>query len=517
MSTTPEPLTETLALILKEGRRRLLAITGAFAFIAIVALPIGLNLPKRWDASTLILAEHSNIIQPLMQGAAVSTEVQDQVAILNQIMARHRIMREVATFGGWLDGKQSRAEEERVINKVKSRIKVDSPRPEMVRVSFYDTDPVKAANVANKIAEIYVREGTSAKERESKEAFDFIDKRVTEYAVKLTEAHQAVIARYHEQQNKPAGAPAGSASGAAPARAPVAMGAPRAAVPAAAAPVRRAPVVSPEARRIEEQLSARVGQLQNELSRLLSNYTEQHPDVVRVRRDLAAAQAELRSAVDARMATERAAVEAATSDDDVIQAARASVQRSGGPLPARAPLPGAPGALPGAMDPLNPLNPMAAQDPTLRVVNQDVTLGELLNRYEATRAVYQDLLKRRENARVSMDLDAEHRGLSLRVQEPAEVPATASSLRLLHLCLIGLVTAIAVPFGLLIALVKMDGRLRTERQVERFTKLPVLTTIPRAETPKTVSKDRFRTVVAAAMVAGVLAVYVVTMIVRVRS
>lgn len=116
-----------------------------------------------------------------------------------------------------------------------------------------------------------------------------------------------------------------------------------------------------------------------------------------------------------------------------------------------------------------------------------------------------------------MDLDAEHRGLSLRVQEPAEVPATASSLRLLHLCLIGLVTAIAVPFGLLIALVKMDGRLRTERQVERFTKLPVLTTIPRAETPKTVSKDRFRTVVAAAMVAGVLAVYVVTMIVRVRS
>lgn len=512
MSTTPEPLTETLALILKEGRRRLLAITGAFAFIAIIALPIGLNLPKRWDASTLILAERSNIIQPLMQGAAVSTEVTDQVAILNQIMARHRIMREVATFGGWLDGKQSRAEEERIISKVKSRIKVDSPRPEMVRISYYDTDPAKAAKVANKLAEIYVREGSAAKERESKEAFDFIDKRVTEYAVKLTEAHQAVIARYREQQGKPAGA-APAASGAAAAHAPVAQGAPRAAAPAAP-PVRRVPVVSPEARRIEEQLSTRVGQLQNELSRLLSNYTEQHPDVVRVRRDLTAAQAELRSAVDARMATERAAVEAATSDDEVIQAARASVQRSGGPVAPRAAVPGVPGAVPGAFD---PMNPMAAQDPTLRVVNQDVTLGELLNRYEATRAVYQDLLKRRENARVSMDLDAERRGLSLRVQEPAEIPATASSLRLLHLCLIGLVTAIAVPCGLLIALVKMDGRLRTERQVERFTKLPVLTTIPRAETPKTVSKDRFRTVLAAAMVAGVLAVYVVTMIVRVRS
>ncbi|HET9932075.1 MAG TPA: hypothetical protein VFQ35_15335 [Polyangiaceae bacterium] len=515
MSTTPEPLTETLALILKEGRRRLLALTGAFAFIAIVALPIGLNLPKRWDASTLILAEHSNIIQPLMQGAAVPTDVTDQVAILNQIMARHRIMREVATFGGWLDGKQSRADEERVINKVKARIKVDSPRPEMVRISYYDTDPVKAAKVANKLAEIYVREGTAAKERESKEAFDFIDKRVTEYAIKLTEAHQAVIARYREQ-NKPAAAPVASAAGsAAAARPQVVAGAPRPAAPAPA-PVRRPPPVSPEARRIEEQLSTRVGQLQNELSRLLSNYTEQHPDVVRVRRDLAAAQAELRSAVDARMATERAAVEAAAGEDEVILAARAAVQRSGGPVLPRAAtgVPGTPGAVPGAYD---PLNPMAAQDPTLRVVNQDVTLGELLNRYEATRAVYQDLLKRRENARVSMDLDAEHRGLSLRVQEPAEVPATASSMRLLHLCLIGLVTAIAVPCGLLIALVKMDGRLRTERQIERFTKLPVLTTIPRAETPKTVSKDRFRTVLAAAMVAGVLAVYLVTMIVRVRS
>ncbi|MFZ5892877.1 MAG: hypothetical protein ACOY0T_17585 [Myxococcota bacterium] len=529
MNANPEPLSETIALLLKEGKRRLLPLTMLFAVVALIALPVGLSLPKRWDASTLILAENSNIIQPLMQGRAVSTDVSDQVAILNQIMARRRIMREVATFGGWLDGHQSPVEEERVINKVKARIKVDSPRPEMVRISYFDTDPVKAARVANKLAEIYVREGTLAKERESKEAFDFIDKRVTEYAVKLTEAHQNVITRYRDQQGPNGAATAGAAA------VPAAGGSARpvarvggAAAPAggAAAPpaARLPPPISPESRQQEEDLSRRVSSLQNDLNRLLGNYTEQHPDVVRVRRDLNNAQAELKKLADARVARERAAVEAAAAlDESVIQAARASVQRGAAPArpgaatpaPAAVPAGALPPAIPG-MPPGLPGSPYAQQiDPAVRVATQDATLQELLNRYEATRDVYQDLLKRRENARVSMDLDAERRGLSLRVQEPAEIPATASSLRLMHLSAIGLAVAAAIPLGLLFALVKVDGRVRSDRQIERL-KVPLLTTIPHAAPPTQAAKHRLRGLWAVLMVVGVFAVYLAVFLVKLK-
>src|SRR4029078_9250988 len=90
----------------------------------------------------------------------------------------------------------------------------------------------------------------------------------------------------------------------------------------------------------------------------------------------------------------------------------------------------------------------------------DAVLSEMVRRYNATKDVYEDLFKRRENARVSMDLDDEHRGLTLRVQEPAEMPAVASSVRLMYVALGGLTFAFAVPLVLLIGLVKVDPLVR---------------------------------------------------------
>jgi uncharacterized protein involved in exopolysaccharide biosynthesis len=518
-TTTAEPLAETAQLLLKEGKRRLVGLTGIFVAIALIALVIGITRPKRWDASALILAENANIIQPLMQGRAVPTPIADQVGVLNQIVMRRRILREVANFGGFITGKEAPAEEERLLNRLKERIKIDTPRPEIVRISYYDRDPVLAARIANKLAEIYVREGTSAKERESKEAFEFIDKRVGEYAQKLTEAHEAVLAYYREH-----GAPTTAVAAAVNAAAPAAPNAPRAvagAAPAAPAPVRRV-APPPESRAAEDQINQRINQLQGQLDQLLGKYTEQHPDVVRVRRDLNNAKEELRTAMDARMARERAAMESADAlDDEVIQAARAQVRRTGGAASAA---PAAAGTRPaqqigGTIFPPmvgGVMGPYGAQgDPEMRGVGQDATLSELLRRYEANRDVYQDMLKRREAARVSMDLDAEHRGLSMRVQEPAEVPATASSLRFLYVGLISLGIAAAVPAALLVGIVKLDGRLRSERQVE-LAKVPLLITIPAAELPGEQSRGRSRTIMAVLMVVGVCAVYLATFLVKLK-
>ena len=52
-------------------------------------------------------------------------------------------------------------------------------------------------------------------------------------------------------------------------------------------------------------------------------------------------------------------------------------------------------------------------DLVLRIGNQALTesaLAELTRDYEVNRDIYQDMLRRRENARVSMELDRERRG-----------------------------------------------------------------------------------------------------------
>jgi capsular polysaccharide biosynthesis protein len=536
MSSNASFLGDLLGLLLKEGKRRLLTLAVLFTAVALVALAIGLMMPKRWEASTVLLAETDNIIKPLMEGRAFATGIADQTAIVTQIVLGRRVLREVLAFGGW-GGRRSPQEEERQLNRLKSRIKIDSPREEMIRIAYSDTDPQRTYRIANKLAEIYVRESTASKERESREAFDFIDKQVKEYGDKLTDAHEKVLAYYRSQDpSAPQPAPAavvadpGAGKGApetspaAPGSAPPKISADQLAALRAeevtlTAQLARKPAAPPaphfESRQTEEQYRARVIQIQGDLDRLLGTYTEQHPDVKRVRRDLATATEELHRAEQARVDRETAGAAASALDDDVARAARARLEDVQRRIAAatgtrRRPTTGAAAAR---------LAPVAEPriDPELHGVGHDTTLSELLRRYEATRDVYQDLLKRRENARVSMDLDAEHRGLTLRVQEAAELPVTATSLRLLHLSAIGLVLALAAPLAFLLAIIKLDPRVRSPRQIERLARVPLLVTIPYAASPGERSRGRHRGLVVLLMVAGVFAVYAAVFLIKLKT
>ena len=156
------------------------------------------------------------------------------------------------------------------------------------------------------------------------------------------------------------------------------------------------------------------------------------------------------------------------------------------------------------------------KDPEMRGVGQDTRQSELFRVYDSTREVYQDLLKRRENARVSMDLDAEHRTFTMRVQEEAEVPATASSLRLMHISIIGLILAVAVPIGLLFGIVKFDRRVRMPQQIERLAHVPLLVSIP-FEPGRYRSLSRRRDLKVALLIGGVFVVYGTTFLIKILA
>lgn len=53
----------------------------AFSLISIILVTVGANWPKMYTSSTTVFVEEENILGPLMEGAAVQTEVIDRAAI----------------------------------------------------------------------------------------------------------------------------------------------------------------------------------------------------------------------------------------------------------------------------------------------------------------------------------------------------------------------------------------------------------------------------------------------------
>src|SRR3546814_17963166 len=60
-------------------------------------------------------------------------------------------------------------------------------------------------------------------------------------------------------------------------------------------------------------------------------------------------------------------------------------------------------------------------------------LAELNRDYDGNREIYQDMLRRREHARVPMGLDQETRGLTLRVHAPPTIPLRPPGLHFLSI------------------------------------------------------------------------------------
>lgn len=485
----------------QELSRHALGYAALFAAIALAALVIGVMLPKKYASSTSILVEQSNIITPLMEGRAVPTGVAHRATIAKEVAFSQKVMAEVLRAGGWLDEPMSPIEQDRLIEQVAGRTQITNPRENLIQVRYVDSDPQRAFRVTERFAEMVISESLSTKEQESREAYGFINSQVEQYHAKLTEAEAKLEAYRNANPDARPGIEADVNARIGELRRQIESARldlidSRAQETALQAQLNGESAVTVAQTR-ESQVRTRIIELQAERDRLLLSYTEQHPDVVRIQHQMRDLEAEIEREQQRQLA--------GTAGDDAGGAATSN------PLYAelRSRLSAARSRSAAVASRITTGEALLASefDRSRRIAASESNLAELTRDYEVNRDLYQDLLRRRENARVSMNLDAEQRGLSFRIQEPASVPLRATGLRLMHAAGAGLGAAFATPLLLLFAVVKLDPRVRAPLQIERNAGLPVIGNIPPYATPARRRKWLRRTAGAVLLVLSVPTVY----------
>jgi polysaccharide chain length determinant protein (PEP-CTERM system associated) len=481
-------LTALLPVAIEESRRRLLLLVGIFAGIALLALAAGLLLPKKYTSATTILVEDSNIIRPLMEGRAVPTGNSSRASITRQVAFSRKVMNEILKTGGWLANNPSPIAQEKLIEEITERTRIDNPRENLIQIAYTDSDPRRAYEVASRLAGLVIEESLATKERESRDAYEFIDSQVQQYHAKLTDAEAKLEAYRKSNPDARPGIEADVNARIGELRRLVEtsrmdlhdMRSQEAAVQAQLSGESEVTVLQTRT----GQLVARLAELEDEQDRLLLSYTRQHPDVVRIQHQLEELQQQLRhedelgdkrSASSSSMLNSSAAFNPHYSE---LKSKLSQTRRQSAAVASR----------------IATAQELLSQEieRSGRIASSESSLAELTRDYEVNRDLYQDLLKRRENARVSMSLDAEQRGLSFRIQEPATVPLRGNGLRLMHVAGAGLGMAFAAPMLLLLVLVKFDPRVRMPQQIERQAGLPVLGAVPRFLTTTARSASRRR-------------------------
>jgi polysaccharide chain length determinant protein (PEP-CTERM system associated) len=255
---------------------------------------------------------------------------------------------------------------------------------------------------------------------------------------------------------------------------------------------------------------AQLAELQAQLDKLLLSYTPEYPDVVRTRHQMEDLQRQLAQAQLHQQATQASGtpttLERHAQFNPLYQQLKSRLSGLRGDLAATS----------ARLDATEAML-RAEMERSRRIAESANVTSELTRDYDVNRDVYQDLLKRRENARVSMNLDAGQRGLTFVVQNPAALPLVPSGLRFMHFGLAGMALAFAVPLGLLFGVVRFDPRVRSAEQLEQLTGLTTLATVPCYTTLQDRRRETLRSGLLAMIVLAVLLAYLVVLLLKLRG
>lgn len=476
MSVLPE---YRLKLFINEAFSHRRLVIGAFVAISLVLTLVGLLWPQGYTVSTTIVVDERNIIQPLMQGAAVTTEVTDRARNAREIIYGRKIMNQILVDAGWVKGAPGAIDQDKIIRLLTGQTSITNIGRNLIRIEYQDDDAERAYFTTKRLAELFISESVAGKAAESQAAFEFIDRQAQEYHEKLSKAEEAL----KEFRSTNLDAQPGSDSDIATRLSGLQSRIEEATRELRETEIRKTSLekqLSGEAETAsvisrESQYRARIAELQTQLETLRLSYHDTYPDVVRLRHqinDLNQAIATERLRRDEARAAGRPVIDDSVINNPMYQQLRREVSQTQVQL-----------------DTLNARITQARQqlhnelERGKRVHGGAAQLAELTRDYQVNREIYQDLLRRRENARVSMNLDKENQGLTFRIQEPAREPLQPSGPRYWHFMLIGVILGIGIPLALVYAKLHFDPRVRIAPLAIERLGLPLLATVPHLWSP----------------------------------
>lgn len=471
----------------------------AFLFLVVTAVLVvaGFMWPKQYEASSIVFADDQNIIKPLLAGQAEVTrpEVVDQLTVVRQRLASTQILEQVLLDAKLVTDVSDKYKIQPLIRGLQGGILVTDAGRNHYKIAYRHPDQATAFLLASTLTDVFIRDSARTKRQESGEAFTFIDAQVKTYKEQLQAAEEKL--KNFRSQN-----PQGSED---TSRRLTDL---RGSIESLTLDLQVARARRDELRQQLTHESAYIAQsykagvyrdaitqAQSKLDTLRLSYQETYPDIVALKQQIQ----------DMQQSINQAEKQPSSARDSGSSATNPVYQKM-----------------------KTDLSDAEVQVRTLemrlesnkRLLEQSMAhsrqgaeyqaqLAELTRDYNVTQQIYENMLERKERARLSMALDVQGQGLNYKIQEPPVYPTVPVGIRFVHLFLAAPFVGLLVPIGLVVALILLDPRIRfvDRMQAALPPSVPVLAVVPHMTTSQDRRETRTEWRNVALFMAAVLLVY----------
>jgi polysaccharide chain length determinant protein (PEP-CTERM system associated) len=447
------------------------------------------KVPDRYEADARVYVDTQSVLRPLLVGLAVQPNLDQMVTIMSQTLISRPNLEKVVGMAGLDVGLNTDDDRARLIARLTKEIAIKSAGKENIyTISWADKDPQMAKRVVESLLKLFVEGSLLDNRKDSDQARNFIDEQLKGYREKLEIAENAITAFKRRHPGlMPGEGPSYYArlieAKTALSRAVLELKEAensRDSIKKQLASERESPIPSLPGDKVvggganpETELDARIRLLEQKLDGLRLSYTEQHPDIVAIVPIIA--QLRERKEAEATRLREQAEAEG----------------KLRGPLPtaaqARSPiyqqlivsLTTAEANVAAMKTRVAEYNQRYAelQAAANAIPQVEAEYIQLTRDYEVNKTRYDELLKRRESAQISGDMEASDVAMGFRVIDPPHVPRTPKSPGRPLLMSLVLLAALGGGLGAAFLISQMRPTINDERRLRELSGLPVLGTV----------------------------------------
>lgn len=470
-------------------RRRWLLIL-PFCLVMVVGIFLAVMLPKTYEAGALILVEAQRVPEDYVQ-SVVSNDFDARINnIVQQILSRTNLEKIISDLRLYSGPEYAGMFAEDKVQSLRSRITVDVTQSRRRRVtdsfsiSFKGKDPDEVVKVVNTLTEYFINENLRSREAQAvgtssflegelnsiREKLELVEEEMKEYRRRYMgelpeqlESNLRMLDRV-EEQIIDANARLGEAKN----RLSDFRNRMTTENPLSAGSTNGAST---------GQQTSSLGQLEDQLARLQVKYTDQHPDIMRLKKTIRELKTDMMAEPSIGSGGNVGASARLSSSDNrqynEMMRDIAGIQKD--------------------------ITDLLAQRKmyTRRVENtpkREQELMSLRRDYSNIQESYNSMLNRKLEAEISVNMEKKQKGERFRVIDPARRPEKPVEPDMERLFLIVLAAGLGIGGGISFLLERMNASFRRSEEVESVLGIPVIATIPSINHPKDIFMQRANSV-----------------------
>lgn len=175
--------------------RRWIGLAAAW-IAAIVGVSLAMRIPERFEASARLYVDTQSLLRPLMAGISIQPNLDQQVTLMSRtLISRPNIEKLVRMADLDLASKTTVSGGGDIVDSVMRRLTlIGNPTTNLYQITFRDSDPELARKVVQSLVTIFVESSLGEKREDTVNAVKFIDDQIKRYEAGLKAAEDRLKA-----------------------------------------------------------------------------------------------------------------------------------------------------------------------------------------------------------------------------------------------------------------------------------------------------------------------------------